>query len=132
MNFSDFKLICPWKTKKVQGPNAIVFCSANGQWCSYENCAPFLAANMMKTSLTPRTPDVKSAFKPESIIPPIPPEEQPKQDVPWTPVIGEEVKCPHGIGKVMDVGSDFIQVSTYIKDRKREWGWNSVSPWPKK
>lgn len=46
------------------------------------------------------------------------------------PIIGQEVVCPDGLGRVVDFKNDFpdqwIQVSTYVRDRECKWSPTNV------
>jgi len=49
---------------------------------------------------------------------------------PQKPIIGQEVICPDGLGRVIafDITSAdrYIQVSTYVKDRQCRWSPDNV------
>lgn len=128
MNFDKFQQACPWKDVWSCGD---IFCSGNNRLCINSNCAPVLAANMMRISMTPVAPSAGSGFKPAPKPSPIASPATPTQPVPWTPVIGEEVECPDGIGRVKSIGPDHIQVATHFNNRECKWGWTNVKPWKK-
>lgn len=44
-----------------------------------------------------------------------------------TPTIGQEAICPDGLGRVVDFGTDYIRVSTYVDDHRRVWSWDDVT-----
>jgi hypothetical protein len=47
-------------------------------------------------------------------------------------ILGQEVLCPDGIGRIEDIDPNgyYVRIQTYFKNRSCNWDIKNVQPWP--